>query len=138
MLNSIVKKLVRITVAVCVLMSIMCGCAYRSYYGKRPCDQPGSIWSSVDGVITFRVDENGSCDGEMLIDGAYTDIHIANGPSVEFVIYQALLDENAVYSNPLEEWVGNFAHDDSFTVEVITSTYYEVGSMIEFVRISDE
>ena len=138
MANSIIKKLVLITITVCVLISGMFGCAYRSYYSKRPCDQPGSIWASLDGKITFRVDENGSCDGKMLIDGAYTDIHIAIGPATEFVIYHALLDENAVFSNPLEEWVGSFGYNSSFAAEVITSTYYEVGSIVEFVQIYDE
>lgn len=130
-------RFISIIITMSILIGILSSCIYKSYYGKRPCDQIGSTWSSVDGSITFVVNENGSCNGKMLVDGEYIDIHLGIGPSVEIAIYHALTEESEVFGLPIEEWIGDFDSADSFVATIMRSTYYHEGDTIAFVRTSE-
>lgn len=111
---------------------------YKSYYGKRPCDQPYSQWISEDGQITFSIDENGAGTGVILIDNEKINIHIGIGPATEFKIYTLeSVKGNVRTERFFEYWVGDFREYDNFTATVKETTYFNVGDEITFYRIGD-
>lgn len=66
------KKLKKFTlcflVSFTIIFTVYSVFFYKSYYGKRPSDQPYSQWVSEDGQIIFLIDENGAGTGVLLID----------------------------------------------------------------------
>ena len=60
-----------------------------SYIGKRPCDAPGSEWKTLNGAISFTVDENGVGWGTVLDGGVPVDMLFVtySGPFIDFYSY---------------------------------------------------
>lgn len=119
-------------------MLIPC-CFYKSWLGKRPCDQPNTNWATKDKTISFSIDKNGSGNGKIVIDGETVDIYIAIGPATQIDIYpiENVSGDNT-YGNYIEHWIGNFNRSNKFTATVKKTTYFEVDEKLTFYRIDDD
>lgn len=129
-----------IVLIIIVASMIFIGCFYKSWFGKRPCDQPNSNWATKDKTIVFSIDKNGAGTGQFAVDGEIIDFHLAIGPAEQIDIYspepERFIDgEIPVYGYPFEQWVGDFNKSYKFTATVKTTTYFEVGEKITFYRI---
>lgn len=121
----------------CFMVTLnLSGCIYKSYYGKRPCDQPNTEWVSEDGTVYFSVNEKGRIEDGVLLFDDEIKVHVAIGPATEIDIYY-LSDvyENHVSGFPFEHWVGYFIKDNEFVAVVKETKYFEVGQKIKFHRI---
>ncbi len=134
------KKFFLFVTSIVIITSMLTSCLfYKSWFGKRPWDQPNTNWATEDNTITFSIDENGFGTGKIVIDGETVDIHIAKGDAIEIVIDPL---ENVigdyVYGDSIEYWAGDFYRSDRFTATVEKTTYFEVGEKLTFYRIDDD
>lgn len=114
---------------------------YKSYLGKRPCDQPGTVWKSNNGAITFSIDDLGAGTGTINHNGETVDIAVEIGPATGLDVYplSSVVRDGDIRTISgdarLEHWVGTFKKDSEFTAEVKESTYYDIGDKIHFYRL---
>lgn len=133
------KYMKKICVIFAIAITLMqSGCIYKSWFGKRPCDQPNSEWISDDKSISFYIDQNGSGTGKMIIDKEPIDIHVAIGPATEINIYPLKETDDLTYGEYLEYWIGTFNESDTFSATVKETTFFEVGDEISFYRIVED
>ena len=130
------KKIIAIVLSIYISITLSgCHLLYKSWTGKRPCDQPDTSWISEDGSIYFHVGEN--IIGTMQVDGENIDVYISMGLGATIRIYPlSSLQGNAVKGECFEEWIGKFKKDE-FTAKVLESTYFEEGQKIKFYRVDE-
>ena len=142
------KRLFCFMIAIAIIAVSLSGCWwYKSYMGKRPCDQSNTKWISEDGQIYFWTDEHNYVSGEMLIGDETIDIYVGIGPATEINIHPL---ENVtpydgkigtgfhVTGEAVEHWIGDFDYNDQFTATVKRTTYFNVGDKITFYRVDDD
>lgn len=126
---------------VCILLiAVLClnACAYKSWYGKRPCDQPHTEWVSEDGLMCFATDENGAGTGSIEIEKEKINVYIGIGPATDIDIYAENLSDVYSGTDKLEHWIGTFEKNNEFTAIVKETTYFNVGQKIKFYRVDKE
>lgn len=134
------KKILFISSLILVIFISFIFTNYKTYLGKRPCDQPGTVWKSDDGAITFSIDESGVGKGWIDIHGESVPIVVLIGPATGVDIYplSSIVQNNEtmeVFGNTcLEHWLGTFKKDSEFIAVVEDSTYYSIGDRIYFYR----
>lgn len=140
------KRLLCFMTTLTIVILSLSGCWwYKSYIGKRPCDQPNTKWISEDEQIYFWTDEHNYVSGKMLIGDETIDIHVRIGPATD--IYISRLDSvkpseegsnGPVSEVSLEHWIGNFNQKDQFTATVKRTTYFHADDKISFYRVDDD
>lgn len=138
------KKKILITLSLILIVFItFFSINYKAYFGKRPCDQPGTTWKSDDGNITFSIDELGAGKGWININDESIAIAVSIGPATGLDIYPlsgVVQDEESrriLGDICLEHWLGTFKKDSEFIAEVKESTYYSMGDKIHFYRVDN-
>ena len=67
------KRTIILTLALSILLTSLSGClGYKSFEGKRPCDQPNTKWASEDQSISFEIDDKGYGVGSIIKNGTKT------------------------------------------------------------------
>ena len=132
------KKIIAIVLSIYISITLSgCHLLYKSWTGKRPCDQPDTSWISEDGSIYFYVDEGHRSTGTMQVDGENIDVYVAMGLGATIRIYPlSSLQGNTVKGECIEEWIGKFKKD-KFTAKVLETTYFEEGQKIKFYRVDE-
>ena len=131
------KKIICIVLILVISVSLY-GCFYRSYLGKRPSDQPGTEWISVDGSIIMRSVDNVGVVGTMTFDDKVVDVYITNDSPTGTWLYlfpASILDEEVVTEEPYEKWRCSYKSKKEFIATVKETTFFEVNQTIIFHRI---
>ena len=127
---------------VCFLITILlffCACTpYKSWLGKRPCDQPNTQWVSENGQIYINVDENGQSKGTILVGTEKQDIYFGIGLGGTINVYSKRSEDGYRDADRIEHWVGDFNKENEFSVIVKETTYFEIGQKINFYRVDKE
>ena len=130
------KRFYIMIVVVAITMIVLSSCRYKSWQGKRPCDQPNSEWMSENKSITFFIDKNGAGTGKIVNDNEVIDIHIGIGPATEIEIFPlGNVVDNVVTGRSIEYWTGSFIQQEEFVATVKKTTYFKVGDKITFYRV---
>ena len=134
-----IRKAICILIAFASMLLSLSGCFYKSWLGKRPCDQPGTVWISEDKRITFWI-EDGAGIGTIANDGKIINILFAIGMAADITVYPLENDQNGFVEMPyIERWSGSFRQKNKFTAKVdTTTTYFSLGDEIVFYRVDDE
>ena len=133
------KKIIAIVLSICISITLSgCHLLYKSWTGKRPCDQPNTSWVSEDGSIYFHVDKEQQATGEMIVNKERIQFVFVNGPGIEMRIYDIKSNEFEIRQAKYqyEHWIGKFKKDE-FTAKVLETTYFEEGQKIKFYRVDE-
>lgn len=129
------KKIVILLVALSILLT---GC-YKSWFGKRPCDQPNSKWMSEDQSMYFEMDESGIGTGYLLLNGETVEFLFMCDIATKIMLYAPeAIDRLGLYPEETYEiWSGSFDQADSFTATVKQTTFFTVGQELKFYRMDE-
>jgi hypothetical protein len=129
------KKIVIWLITFSILLT---GC-YKSWLGKRPCDQPNSKWMSEDQSTYFEMDESGNGTGYLLLNGETVEFLFMCDIATKIMLYAPeAIDRLGLYPEETYEiWSGSFDQADSFTATVKQTTFFSVGQELKFYRIDD-
>ena len=128
------KKTVILLVALSILLT---GC-YKSWFGKRPCDQPNSKWMSDDQSMYFEMDEIGLGTGYLSRNGEKVEFLFRCAQSrIEIYAPEAIGRLGLYPEETYEIWWGSFDQADSFTATVKQTTFFTVGQELKFYRMDE-
>ena len=129
------KKIVILLVALSILLT---GC-YKSWLGKRPCDQPNSKWMSEDQSMYFEMDESGIGTGYLLLNGETVEFLFMCDIATKIMLYAPeAIDRLGLYPEETYEiWSGSFDQADSFSATVKQTTFFTVGQELKFYRMDE-
>ena len=115
----------------------------RWYHGKRPVDQPGSVWVSEDSNITIIVGSDDVFRDSYAIvkngDETITFLCAFSGITTELELCSTDAREDGLTSTDeiYERWYGEVIFSDRFTATVEKTTYFEEGQKIKFYRVDE-
>lgn len=111
---------------------------YKSFLGLRPCDNPGTQWTSEDGDISFHILESSLGTGVLRTAEQNINIYVSFDMAIGIKLYYIKdIRNNSIIGFPFETWEGNYTSDQSFVATVVESTYFDVGDKIEFHRVAN-
>lgn len=138
------KRLLKLTLALflIILLAVLCtNCVkrtYKSFLGLRPCDNPGTQWTSEDGDISFHILESSLGTGVLHTAEQSINIYVSFDMAIGIKLYYIKdIRNNSIIGFPFETWEGNYTSDQSFVATVVESTYFDVGDKIAFHRVAN-
>ena len=128
----------KIVILLVILSILLTGC-YKSWLGKRPCDQLNSKWISEDQTMYFEMNEPGIGTGYVLHNGEKVEVIFVFGISTVLELYMPeAIDRLGLYPEErYEVWSGSFDQADSFSATVKQTTFFTVGQELKFYRIDE-
>lgn len=139
------RKSVAILIVFILMFTLTACIGFRPYFGKRPCDQPGTTWVSEDHNVVFKYSTDFELNCFVMKDGRYVEFPVAMGPGTGITLFaleaspdakSGMFGENGIHPE-CEYWEGDFWYSDHFTATVIRTTYFEVSQRITFYRQDD-
>lgn len=143
------SRVIVFLIIIAMVVSMMAGCSYfksrfKSYYGKRPCDQSETRWISEDGNIVFS-NILGCMTGEMIVNNQTISISVGmEAVSLEVYLFEDRFADNLpngtselVFQEAIEKWEGTFHTQNCFSVIVKKTTYFQEGQQIVFHRVEN-
>ncbi len=113
------------------------GCAAKNYYVHTvlPTRQTDTIWSSENGEIVLSIEEDYDAVIYFEVNGVMQSFCFS-GTTVDAEVYSPEVFETGIETDEAryERWMYKKIRRDTFTVEVVESTFFEVGEIIVFEK----
>lgn len=133
------KKTIVTTLALSIILITFSGCfGYKSFEGKRPCDQPNTKWASEDRSIYFEIKDKCYGVGSIFKNGTKVEFYFTNDAGIGIHLYSLNVLSSHIESDEeeYEYWIGSFEMNE-FVATVKKTTYYEVGQKIKFYKLEE-
>ena len=121
------------------MIGILCSCVSPYIAANIPCNQPGTMWSTADGTVTFSVEEKASfVQAQIITEAGAIDIVIAMSATTS--------DLHIAYKNDFDSmkeedpfphfalWRYQEVEKDHFVVEVLHTVYFQPGEILTFYK----
>lgn len=108
-------------------------CDIDPYAGKRPTDQPGTVWTCQEPYLQFKVNDNGVGEGFMIYQDERIPFSLGWTPGTKGVLFVQLSDHSKPLFNGYWSW-----DKGHFVVKVSLDTNEFFGTDQTLVFIQDQ
>ena len=135
------------TLLLCLALS---GCVlFKSWLGRRPCDQPGTIWAAEKNntIILLSSDETGFTTGKIIMNDEETIVFVDffRGKEIELYNIENVkkgTDQFGEYvitdKDPIECWKVDYVKENQFEVLISQDGCFKKGDKLTFYRLTDK
>ena len=129
-------KIKYISLLIIVFLSCNAYTKYKSWYNKRPCDQPYSQWQSEDETVYLNMGAYGTAIGSIRTKEGVKNVYFKMGLTNGIDIYEKIEEKDGRQSlKKLEHWLGDFQNEREFIATVIETVYFEQGQKIKLHQL---